>query len=35
MASFVIHLAIAKEYLIKNNNNENIEEFKEGSIAPD
>lgn len=35
MPGFVIHIAIGKEYLRKNNNIENVDEFIKGNIAPD
>lgn len=35
MPGFVIHIAIAKEYLKKHDNIENVEEFIKGNVAPD
>lgn len=35
MPGFVIHIAIAKEYIKKHNNIENEEEFIKGNIEPD
>lgn len=35
MPGFVIHIAVAKEYLKKHNNSENYEEFIQGNVRPD
>lgn len=35
MPGYVIHVAIAQEYLRKHKNNENIQEFIEGTVKPD
>lgn len=35
MPGYVIHIAIANEYIRKHKNNENIKEFIDGVIAPD
>lgn len=35
MPGYVIHVAVAQEYLKKHKNNEDIVEFVKGSIAPD
>lgn len=35
MAGYVIHIAVAQEYLKKHKNNENYDEFIKGSISPD
>ena len=35
MPGYIIHIAIGKEYLRKHDNNENIEQFINGNVAPD
>lgn len=35
MPGYVMHLAVAQEYLKKHNNKENIDEFIKGTIYPD